>query len=153
MSSDPLTPDPSPERERGVDIDLPPFLAKQVRDGEERVGFRRPPVSTRFRPGSSGNPRGRPKKSRDLGAIVARAFGEDVVVIENGVRTRMTKLEATVKQFVNKAAKGDHNAAKFLLQLHPEIRRAAAEHEPEELSEGDALVVADLVRRLAGSAP
>jgi len=118
-------------------------------EGEERVGYCRPPVATRFRPGRSGNPRGRPKKARGLGAIVERAFGEEVEATENGQPTRMTKLEATVKQLVNKAAKGDQRAAQFLLPLLPEAQGAAAAPDPESLSQGDALVVADLVRRLS----
>jgi hypothetical protein len=40
------------------------------------VGDRRPPLSTRFRPGQSGNPRGRPRNVRGLSAIVKRALGE-----------------------------------------------------------------------------
>jgi hypothetical protein len=38
-----------------VEPDLEPSLAN------ERVGYGRPPMMTRFRPGQSGNPRGRPK--------------------------------------------------------------------------------------------
>ena len=40
--------------------DLEPSVAN------ERVGYGRPPTTTRFRPGQSGNPRGRPKGARNL---------------------------------------------------------------------------------------
>ena len=39
---------------------------------EDKVGNCRPPRSTRFRPGQSGNPRGRPKRARGLSGLVAR---------------------------------------------------------------------------------
>ena len=35
--------------------------AAEASTAEEHVGYRRPPVATRFQSGQSGNPRGRPK--------------------------------------------------------------------------------------------
>jgi hypothetical protein len=70
----------------------------------ERLGYGRPPMTTRFRPGQSGNPRGRPKGARNLGTVVAAALSERVAINENGRRRRITKLEAAVKQLVNRAA-------------------------------------------------
>ena len=46
--------------------------------GDERIGYRRPPVATRFRPGQSGNPRGRPRGARNLSTVIAAALGERV---------------------------------------------------------------------------
>jgi hypothetical protein len=77
---------------------------QEAEGSEERVGMGQPPHSTRFRPGQSGNPSGRSKRARDLAAIAARAFAEKVEVRENGRRRRITKLEASVKQLVNRAA-------------------------------------------------
>ena len=48
----------------------------------ERVGYGRPPMMTRFRPGQSGNPRGRPKGARNLSTIVAAALSERVAINE-----------------------------------------------------------------------
>ena len=58
----------------------------QPAGANERVGYRRPPVGTRFRPGQSGNPRGRPRGARNLSTIVATALNERVAVNENGRR-------------------------------------------------------------------
>ena len=91
-------------------------------------------------------------RARDFASIVARAFGEVVEAKENGRPTRMTKLEATVKQLVNRAAGGDQRAAQFLLPLLREAQ-VAAPPDPQRLSQGDALVVEDLVRRLSLSSP
>ncbi len=109
----------------------------------------RPSNAGRFRPGQSGNPRGRPRySSRRLGAIVTRTLCETIEAQENGKRRRMTKLEAAVKQLVNHAAGGDRQAAQFVFALIDDDaagpRRAA-----RRPSEGDALVVAELVRRLS----
>ena len=91
--------------------DLEPSVAN------ERVGYARPPMRTRFRPGQSGNPRGRPKGARNLSTVVAAALSERVAVNENGRRRRITKLEAAVKQLVNRAASGEARATQLLLAL------------------------------------
>jgi hypothetical protein len=85
--------------------------------GDGRIGYRRPPVGTRFRPGQSGNPRDRPKGARNLSTIIAAALGEEVAVTKNGRRRRITKLEAAIKQLVNRAASGEARATQLLLAL------------------------------------
>jgi hypothetical protein len=113
------------------------------------VGHCRPPRAARFRPGQSGNPRGRPKSARGLAALVAEALGERVEAKENGRRRRITKLEAAVKQLVNRAAKGDQRATQFVFSLLHNDHGPPATHAPEHFGEADAMVVAELVRRLA----
>jgi hypothetical protein len=113
------------------------------------VGNRRPPRATRFRPGQSGNPLGRPKRARGLGAVVARALGEKVEAKENGRRRRITKLEAAVKQLVNRAANGDQRATQFVFALLDDDQGRPAPRAAERPGEGDAIVVAELVRRLS----
>ncbi len=134
---------------------LTPVLPRSARDGflpegEGGVGDRRPPLSTRFRPGQSGNPRGRPKTASRLRALVAKEFGEEIEATENGQTVRITKLEAAVKQFVNRAAGGDQRAAQFAFSLlADDHERPAPPEKAERISEGDALVVAEIVRRLS----
>jgi Family of unknown function (DUF5681) len=81
--------------------------ANEAAEEDGRIGYRRPPLRTRFRRGQSGNPRGRPKGARNLSTVVAAALGEKVAVTENGRRRRITKFEAAVKQWVNRAASGE----------------------------------------------
>ncbi|HEY1454569.1 MAG TPA: DUF5681 domain-containing protein [Roseiarcus sp.] len=124
----------------------------------ERAGYRMPPVATRFRPGQSGNPRGRPRVKRHLGAVVARALCERIAVMETDGRVRrLSKLEATVRQIVDGAAAGDASSTKLLLALIKVDQRALAEPEgrrPDQLvSEADALVIAELRRRLGAPKP
>jgi len=81
------------------------------------VGKGRPPRRHQFKPGRSGNPAGRPKGSRGVSAIIAKALAEKVVVTENGQRREISKLEASAKQLANKAAGGDQSAAKLVMSL------------------------------------
>ena len=118
--------------------------------GGERVGYRRPPVGTRFRPGQSGNPRGRPKGARNLSTVVAAALSERVAINENGRRRRITKLEAAVKQLVNRAASGEARATQLLLALVQADEARPAQQDANRLGEADAIVMAELTRRLGG---
>ncbi len=111
------------------------------------MGYCRPPRAQRFRPGQSGNPRGRPKSARGLSALVKRALDEKVEAKENGKLRRITKLEAVVKQLVNRAANGDQRATQFVFSLlHADQGRPTPA--AYEIGEADAMVMAELVRRL-----
>jgi hypothetical protein len=114
----------------------------------ERVGHCRPPLATRFRPGQSGNPHGRPKRPRDLAEMVAEALSEWVVV-KKGKRTRrMSKFEATVRHLVDKAAGGEGRAIHVLVSLIQATERgAAAEPVAKRNEEADAIIMAELKRR------
>jgi hypothetical protein len=112
------------------------------------VGYGRPPLATRFQPGRSGNPRGRPKGARNLATIVAAALGERVTVNENGRRRLITKLEAAVKQLVNRAAAGDTRVTQLLLALVQAHEGKPARTDLEFASAADAEVIAALLRRL-----
>ena len=81
------------------------------------VGFGRPPRSTQFRKGTSGNPKGRPRGSKSLSTIVKETLDEKVVVRENGRCGRITKRAAMIKQQANKAVSGDQRAARYLIEL------------------------------------
>ena len=127
--------------------------ANKAAEDDERVGYRRPPIGTRFRPGQSGNPRGRPKGARNLSTVIAAALGERVAVTENGRRRRITKLEAAIKQLVNRAASGEARATQLLLALVAANEARPAQSDADRLGEADAIVMAELTRRLGRDAP
>jgi len=81
------------------------------------VGYGKPPQHTRFKPGQSGNPKGKPKGAKNLATIVDNAIKEKVVVTENGKRRKRTKMEVAIKQVVNKAVIGDQKAFAQLIPL------------------------------------
>jgi len=133
---------------------LPPgAVPTEEGSAEYRVGKCRPPLATRFRPGQSGNPRGRPKGARSLAAAVAAELGEFVAVKENGREGRITKRVAVAKRLVNRAVGGDPRATQLLFALVGADESRPAPPEPERLDEGDALVMAELVRRIRSSTP
>jgi hypothetical protein len=131
-----------------AEADAPQVEADSDQAKEYRVGYRRPPLETRFCAGVSGNPRGRPKGARSLASVVATTLGERVAVTENGRRRRITKLEAAVKQLVNRAASGEARAMQLLLALVQASEARPLQPDANRPTEGDEIVLRELKRRL-----
>jgi hypothetical protein len=83
--------------------------------GPFEVGFGKPPRSTRFKPGQSGNPNGRPRGAKNFAVAIEQELVTRVTVTENGRRRRISKREVIAKHLVNKAASGDLKAIPLLL--------------------------------------
>jgi len=82
-----------------------------------QVGYCRPPLHSRFRPGQSGNPKGRPKQSRNLRTIVKQVLSEDMQIREGGRLRRMSAMEAVVRTIRARVFKGDPKALTSLIAL------------------------------------
>jgi Family of unknown function (DUF5681) len=91
--------------------------ANGQRRGDFEVGYRRPPRACQFQPGQSGNPRGRPKGSRSVGAILRDILKQKVAVTENGKTRHLAALEVMLRRLVNDAMRSDAKAMKLLLAL------------------------------------
>lgn len=82
------------------------------------VGYAKPPEATRFSPGKSANPRGRPKGSRPLGAILSDLIHERVEVSEKGQTRRVSAIELMFRRLRNDAIRGDAKALKLLMAFN-----------------------------------
>jgi uncharacterized protein DUF5681 len=115
------------------------------------VGFGKPPRHTRFKPGRSGNPRGRPSGSKNLATLLNDALNEPVIVAENGGRRKITKRQAIITQLVNRSAQSDLRATKILLDIIQDIERRAEPVSPEtSFGPADEKVIEQLKARLHG---
>jgi hypothetical protein len=81
------------------------------------VGYKRPPVATRFKPGQSGNPKGRKKGVRNFKTDVRNELDEVITVREGGREMKITKQRALVKALVAAAIKGDMRATNALVSF------------------------------------
>ena len=79
------------------------------------VGYGKPPKDSQWKPGQSGNPNGRPRKSNDFKKILGRELSDELAIIEGGQRGRFSKLELVAKKLVHDTLKGDLRAMKILL--------------------------------------
>ena len=119
-----------------------------------RVGYKKPPLHTRFKKGQSGNPRGRPRGSKNFSTLLTEALNEPVVVTEDGRRRTISKRELGLKQLANKFAMAEAQATKILLGLMLERERLAAAAAPAErpsYGAADEKVIANLLKRLRSS--
>ena len=82
------------------------------------IGYGKPPKTTRFKKGQSGNPRGRPKKlASTVAEQVARLMGEQYSARINGEVISMTGEEMIARRLMEKALKGDAKAFEKVHQL------------------------------------
>jgi hypothetical protein len=81
------------------------------------VGYCKPPAHTRFKPGQSGNPTGRPKGSPNLKTLFHKILNEQISLQEGSQTKKISKGEALVRSLVIHALKGDTRAVMTLLRI------------------------------------
>src|ERR1035437_5403934 len=99
---------------------------RKEKDSAYKVGYGRPPRRTPFQKGHSGNPKGRPRRSKNVATPGREALYAQVEVTENGRRRRVSKLEVGFKQLANRIAKGDLVAIRLLLTI-PGVQKELVE--------------------------
>jgi hypothetical protein len=91
------------------------------------VGYKRPPMHSRFAAGKSGNPSGRAKGSQNLRTIFKKVMAEKVSLREGGDVRKVSKAEAIVRGMVVSAMKGDSKSAAAVLRLAEQTGEFAEE--------------------------
>src|SRR5437016_4200428 len=81
------------------------------------VGYKKPPQHTRFKPGQSGNTKGRPKKNKTLIDVLLKELRSSVMITVGSKSQKMSMLEAIVKQHISRAAKGDPRSTAMVLEV------------------------------------
>jgi hypothetical protein len=119
------------------------------------VGYKRPPSDTRFRPGRSGNPAGRPKRRVSfwdalLTELAAAMPGKDP-------EQARSKLQALVKTLVDTAIAGNARAQSLvvgaLARLGDAENSEAPPLTPDDMEILDAYVGGELKRRAEDATP
>ena len=105
-------------------------MSRRVDDTYE-VGYGQPPKRTQFKKGQSGNPKGRPKSSKNVETMLKETLMRPITVTEGGKRKKITALEAFFSQTLKSALGGDSRASDKLLKLLP-LLQAALERETAE---------------------
>jgi hypothetical protein len=116
------------------------------------VGYKKPPLETRFKKGNRGNPRGRPRPSRNLTALLLEALDRRVTVTEDGRRRRRARRELGVVRLADQFAAGDQNASRLVFALIEELERRSppAPQQGPPYDEADTKVIDTLRARWGG---
>ena len=134
----------------------------KIKKSDFKVGYKKPPRQTQFKPGKSGYPAGRPKKkTTTLAEEIEKELNMQIDVVEGGKRRRITKRQAIAKQHINKAVNGDLKAIALIMRagnskeseqsdnLSPVLqamRSIHAKHEALRLNDGQPLEKPDSAR-------
>jgi hypothetical protein len=118
------------------------------------VGYKRPPLTSRFQPGQSGNPQGRPKGLKNLATDLKEELEQKILVTEGGQSKEITKQRAMVKTMMAKALKGDSRAALALIQLTLGLEQSES-GQPDQagLEEEDLAIIENFKARMRGTNP
>jgi len=81
-------------------------------DKSDKVGYGRPPVHSRFKPGQSGNPPGRPKGTLNFTTDLKRTLQAPVTLNDGRKTRRVTTQEAALLRLAEKALKGDPKSSR-----------------------------------------
>jgi hypothetical protein len=91
-------------------------------DNDYAVGYRKPPLHSRFRAGQSGNPAGRRQGVRNLKTDVRRTLSTPIKVKEGGRTRNKSTQEGALMVLREKALRGDARALDRIIEL---AKRAA----------------------------
>ena len=78
---------------------------------EYSVGYGRPPIHSRFKPGRSGNAKGRPKGSCNVKAELKKVYTDKIVMHEGGKKRHVSRIKALLLRQWERGIKGDERAA------------------------------------------
>ena len=86
-------------------------------DDDDRVGYGKPPKRTRFRPGQSGNPRGRARTVdfKDWENPIQKYMLELMTVTIKGKKEKVPVVDALIKTAIRRALEGCTKHLKVLL--------------------------------------
>ena len=115
------------------------------------IGYKKPPKQGQFKPGQSGNPKGRPKGLQNLATDLQEELEQKILITEANKSQEVTKQRAMIKTLFAKALKGETRAANVLIGLILGLEQANR-HNPEgvALSEEDqAILTADTEQLLS----
>lgn len=110
------------------------------------VGYKKPPKEHQFKPGISGNPKGRPKLVQDFKTDFQDELEETITVKEGGNIKTMTKQRALIKRLITNALNGNAASIKLVTSIMSSLPIKPKDIE-EDLSVEDAKILKDYIER------
>jgi hypothetical protein len=130
----------------------PPDDQPQDQGADYEVGYGKPPKQGQFKPGRSGNPKGRPKGRKNQKTAFEEVMGEPIPVTQNGKTRKRPAFEVALIQIRQAALNGDPKAQKMLLDhgMRVDAFETIEDAAPESISQtGQQLLDQLIVERAA----
>jgi hypothetical protein len=110
------------------------------------VGYGKPPRANQFKPGKSGNPKGRPAGAKSEATILQDLLQHKIRLSERGKTRKITLHEAILRRIAEDCLKGNTKSAAFLLNRY----HAMTSNEPDEsgLSDDEQTVLETYLKKL-----
>ncbi|MDG1416443.1 MAG: DUF5681 domain-containing protein [Maricaulis sp.] len=87
------------------------------------VGYANPPKSTQFKRGKSGNPKGRPKGSKNLSTMIEETLYSKIPIREGGSSRQVTLVEAMLLKQKKLVLEGDIKALDRMFKMAASCQR------------------------------
>jgi hypothetical protein len=100
------------------------------------VGRGRPPLLTRWKPGQSGNPKGRPKGAKNIMTCFRQELNRKIDIKERGIVRMVTSREAIAKTITNRALKGDPKLLPVIMAIDRDVSALEAREKRKRSMEG-----------------
>ena len=116
----------------------------RLEDEADDVGYGKPPRSHQFKPGQSGNPKGRKKGIKNEVTILQELLQHKVSLSERGKTRKIILLEAILRKVAEDCLRGNIKSVGFLLNRY--YAAAAGDTAQGDLSEDDKAVLEAYLR-------
>ncbi|MEP3856621.1 MAG: DUF5681 domain-containing protein [Porticoccus sp.] len=114
------------------------------------VGYGKPPKKYQFKPGKSGNPKGRPKESKNLSTDISEEMSEMIQLSESGKTKSTSKQRAMIKALCSRALKGNVPAITTLVKLITQAESVRdGQTDMNHLNDEDNAILARYIARLS----
>jgi hypothetical protein len=110
-----------------------------------QVGYSKPPPEHRFKPGRSGNPKGRPKGAKNESTILRDILTRKIANRSGGRVRKISVLEGIHLRIADDALKGNTKSATFILNRYAAL--VSGELQPQDLSIDDREVLEAFAQR------
>lgn len=112
------------------------------------VGYKKTPKEYQFKPGVSGNPKGRPKLIQDFKSDFQDELEEVITLKEGGNIKTMTKQRVLIKRLITNALNGNAASIKLVTSIMSSLPIKPKDIEAD-LSIEDAQILKDFIERNA----
>lgn len=99
---------------------------------DKNIGYGNPPKATRFVKGQSGNPKGRPKGSKNTLKLIEEILEQKISITQNGKSLKISKRIAMLTQFINSGVTGNLKSISAIIPYMLQIDTKNEENQKTE---------------------